>query len=148
MTAVPVASRRKGARRDRSRHLRPTLVKELKSSPKIRALREGDWTDYDDVDRPAVRRGSRLEPKDIPLRLAEWAHEELTVLKDAGTPAAPERPLQVGIPSYLDLALFMFGPLGAVRYGAVLRQTVATQVDQIVALGGDTVVLQLETRPR
>ncbi|MDH6222268.1 hypothetical protein [Streptomyces pseudovenezuelae] len=66
-------------------------MKELKSSPKIRALREGDWTDYDDVDRLTVRRGSRREPEDIALRLAEWAHEELTVLKDAGTPAAPER---------------------------------------------------------
>jgi hypothetical protein len=47
------------------------LVKQLKRADRIRALRDGDWTDYDNVDRLAVGRGTRLTPADIPLRLAE-----------------------------------------------------------------------------
>jgi hypothetical protein len=121
------------------------LVKDLKRNPKIRALREGHWTAYDDVDRLAVRRGSRLEPGDIPLRLAEWAEEELAILDTAGTPATRERPLQIGVPSYLDLALFILGPVGALRHSAAFLDAVCAEVDRVVALGGDRVVLQVET---
>ncbi|MFJ4467911.1 hypothetical protein ACIP2X_10615 [Streptomyces sp. NPDC089424] len=121
------------------------LVKELKNDPKIRAVREGDWTDYDDVDRLAVRRGYELRPEDIPLRLAAWAQEELAVLDAAGTPATAERPLQIGVPSPLDLALFILGPAGALRHVSVFLKAVAAQIERIVAVGGDRVVLQLET---
>ncbi|MFF4248794.1 hypothetical protein ACFYY2_30615 [Streptomyces sp. NPDC001822] len=121
------------------------LVKELKTGPKIRATREGDWTDYDDVDRLAVRRGQRLTVQDVPLHLAEWAEAELAVLDEAGTPATAERPLQVGIPSYLDLALFIFGPSGALRTAGVLLDAITAQVERIVALAGDRVVIQVET---
>jgi hypothetical protein len=121
------------------------LVKELKRHPKIRAIREGDWTDYDDVDRLAVRRGERLTSGDIPLHLAEWAREELAVLEKLGSPATPDRPLQIGVPGYLDMALFIFGPIGAVRHGRAFLDAVAAQIDEISAVAGDRVVFQLET---
>ncbi|MFJ3224492.1 hypothetical protein ACIPJS_14210 [Streptomyces sp. NPDC086783] len=121
------------------------LVKDLKNNPKIRTLREGEWTAYDDVDRLAVRRGARLTREDIPLRLAEWAEEELAILEDAGTPATRERPLQIGVPSYLDLALFILGPAGALRHSAAFLDAVCTEVDRVVSLAGDRVVLQVET---
>ncbi|GAA1523083.1 hypothetical protein [Kribbella lupini] len=121
------------------------LVKELKRHPKIRAVREGDWTDYDDVDRLAVRRGEQLTSGDIPLHLAEWAKEELAVLEDSGSPATPDRPLQIGVPGYLDMALFIFGPSGAIRHGRAFLDAVAAQIEEISAVAGDRVVYQLET---
>lgn len=121
------------------------LVKELKAGPKVTARQEGDWSDYDDVDRLAVRRGHRLTPGDIPLHLAEWAEEELDALQAAGTPATAERPLQVGVPSYLDLALFIFGPIGALRWAGVFLDAVTAQVERMVAHAGNRVVIQIET---
>jgi hypothetical protein len=121
------------------------LVQELKRHPKIRAVREGDWTDYKDVDRLAVRRGEQLTSGDIPLHLAEWAKEELTVLEDSGSRATPDRPLQIGVPGYLDMALFIFGPSGAVRHGKAFLDAVAAQIEEISAVAGDRVVYQLET---
>src|SRR5581483_11454105 len=59
------------------------FIKELKASQKIRARRDGDWTDYDDVDRLAVRRGTRLTPADLPLRIAEYARADLAALARA-----------------------------------------------------------------
>src|SRR5205807_2760990 len=64
------------------------FIKELKASPKIRALRDGDWTDYDDVDRLTVRRCARLTAADLPLRIAEYARDDLAALAAVagGTP--------------------------------------------------------------
>jgi hypothetical protein len=121
------------------------LVKQLKQADKIRALRDGDWTDYDNVDRLAVRRGTRLTAADIPLQLAEWARQELDVLDAAGTPATAERPLQIGVPCYLDLALFIFGPARMLGQMRVFREAVAAQIEEIVARAGDRVIFQLET---
>ncbi|MFH8224686.1 hypothetical protein ACH4C2_36830 [Streptomyces sp. NPDC018057] len=121
------------------------LVKELMRSPKIRARRTGDWTGYDDVDRLAVRRGQALTAEDIPLRWARWAEEELAVLEALGTPATRQRPLQVGLPAFLDLCLFIFGPTGPVRQGRAFLDAVTAQAEQVIALGGERVVLQLET---
>jgi hypothetical protein len=116
------------------------LVKEMKSEPWARTVRHGDWTAYDDVDRLAVRRGVRLTAADIPLRLAEWAREELAV---AG--ATPERPLQIGVPCYLDITLFTFGPVGVFRHSGAFLDAIAGQLEEIVGFAGDRVVFQLET---
>ena len=83
-------------------------------------MRDGDWTDYDDTDLLTVRRGQ--QPR-IPLRLAQYAAEDRAALEslvdgDAGLP------LQVGIPGYLDMALFAFGPVGAIRHSSRLLPAV------------------------
>jgi hypothetical protein len=117
------------------------MVEELKQHPKIRVVREGNWTTYDDVDRLAVRRGERLAAADIPMRLAEWAREELDLLAAAGRPATPELPLQVGIPGYVDMAMFAFGPAGAFGVMPAFLDAVAAEIEE---LADDRVVFQLE----
>jgi hypothetical protein len=118
------------------------MIKELKAAPGIRALRDGDWTDYDDVDRLAVRRGARLTAVDIPLRIAEHAREDLAVLAELD-PAQP-LPLQIGVPGYLDMALFIFGPLGVIRHARAFLTAVAAQITEIRRDAGERVVFQLE----
>jgi hypothetical protein len=117
------------------------MIKDLKGASWTRAVRHGDWTGYDDVDRLTLRPGTRLTARDIPLKLAEWAREELTA---AGEDATADRPLQIGIPCYLDMALFTFGPTGLLRHTRPFLDAVAAQIDQIVSFGGDRVVFQLE----
>jgi hypothetical protein len=115
------------------------VVKELKRLPQVATVRSGDWTGYDDVDRLKVPFGARLRPEDVPLRFAEHALEELEVLGELGTPL----PLQVGVPGYLDLALFTFGPAGVVRHGRTFLRAVAGELARIRA-ASDNVVFQLE----
>jgi hypothetical protein len=118
------------------------FVKELKAAPNIRALRDGDWTDYDDVDRLAVRRGARLTPADLPLRIAEYARKDLAALTDLDPGAG--LPLQIGVPGYLDMALFIFGPLGVPRYARTFLTAIADQITEIQREAGERVVFQLE----
>ena len=118
------------------------MIKELKARPNIRARRDGDWTDYDDVDRLAVRCGARLRAADIPLRIAEHTHEDLAALAELD-PARP-LPLQVGVPGYQDMALFIFGPLGVIRHGRAFLAAVVEQIAEIQGEAGERVVFQLE----
>jgi hypothetical protein len=114
------------------------VMRALKASPKIRALRHGDWSGYDDVDRLAVRRGERLLPSDIPLEMVENFDHERALLPDT------DRPLQVSVPGYLDMALFTFGPTGVPRYARVFRDALTAQIAAIHARAGDGAVFQLE----
>jgi hypothetical protein len=120
------------------------LIDELALLPQVRTVRSGNWTGYDDAVRLAVRRGARLTATDIPVRLAEHALEELNALRDIGSPATTELPLQVGVPCYLDLALFGFGPLGVFRHSRLFLHAIAGDLADIHAEAGDRMVYQLE----
>ncbi|WP_369055304.1 hypothetical protein [Kineococcus terrestris] len=128
---------------DRSRWVVST-VQRLAQRPELRRTRSGDWADYDDVDRFAVRRGLRLRPEHLDLRIAEHAEQELRVLAASGHPATPGLPLQVGVPGHLDLALFAFGPAAVPRTAGVVRRALRRELSRVAAAGGSSVVLQLE----
>lgn len=112
------------------------MVKELKGQPEIRSVKDGDWSGYEDTDLLTVRRGQQLR---IPLRLEQYATEDRAALEsvvdDAGLP------MQVGVPGYLDMALFTFGPLGAIRHSRKFLTAVSDQISRIAA---PDVVFQLE----
>ncbi|MFC9847625.1 hypothetical protein ACFWFF_17250 [Streptomyces sp. NPDC060223] len=120
------------------------LVKAIKALPHIRTVQDGEWTGYDDTDRLKVQRGSRLTPGDIPMRLSEYAREELAALDALGTPASADLPLQVGVPGYLDMALFIFGPVGVFRHARAFRDATAGQIADVHRTAGDALVFQLE----
>jgi hypothetical protein len=120
------------------------MIDEIGQLPQIRIVRSGQWTGYDDATRLAVRRGGRLTAEDIPLRLTRHTVEELAVLRELGSPATAELPLQVGVPCYLDMALFTFGPPGVFRHSRPCLDAVSSQVAEIHAEAGDRVVFQLE----
>jgi hypothetical protein len=121
-----------------------SLIKEIKQLPQIRTVRGGEWANYEDTDRLAVRRGAKLTPADIPLRLEQYAREELATLQEIGSPATARLPLQVGVPCYLDMALFSFGPLGVFRHSRAFLRAVAGQLAELHAEAGDRVVFQVE----
>ncbi|WP_432542980.1 hypothetical protein [Kineococcus sp. SYSU DK002] len=128
---------------DRLRWIVP-VVQRLAHRPELRRTRSGDWSGYDDVDRFARRRGRRLLPEHLDLRIAEHAEEELRVLQDSQHPATPALPLQVGLPGHLDLAWFSFGPAAVPRAAPVVRRALGGEIARTVAAGGRSVVFQLE----
>ncbi|MEV4597124.1 hypothetical protein AB0K15_06940 [Amycolatopsis sp. NPDC049253] len=117
------------------------VVKELKRSGAVRVVKDGDWTAYDDTDRLAAR---RLEPGQIPLRIADDALAEFELLRAQGAPATTEQPLQVGVPGYLDMALFIFGPLGVFKHARAFLEAAGAQIERVHAEQRDRVVFQLE----
>jgi hypothetical protein len=119
------------------------VVRALKRLPEIKILRAGEWTGYADTDRLKVRRGARLTVADIPLGLARYAREELDLIAEKPG-GGGELPLQVGVPGYLDMALFVFGPLGVFRLWRVFLNALAAQVAEIHETAGDRAVFQLE----
>ncbi|MEV5155686.1 hypothetical protein AB0K81_27715 [Streptomyces werraensis] len=121
------------------------LAKDLMRLPHIRTSRTGEWTDYDDVDRLVLKRGHTLRVADIPLRMADWAEDGIASLDALGTPATPQLPLQIGIPGYLDIALFLFGPVGMFSHATTFRFALARQIERIAHFAGDRVVFQIET---
>lgn len=106
---------------DRANWIVP-VVQRLAREPVVRRVRSGGWTGYDDVDRFAVRRGQRLGPEHLDLRVARYGSEELDLLAGSGHPATEELPLQVGVPGSFDVALFSFGPAAALRLEPVFRR--------------------------
>src|SRR4051812_20449464 len=116
------------------------LGKALKLLPQVKTVRDGNWAGYDDTDRLAGARGARLTGADIPMRLSEYAREELAALEAEGSPATADLPLQVGVPGYLDIALFVFGPAGVLRHGRTFLDATAHQVADLHGVAGDTVV--------
>lgn len=119
------------------------VIKRLQASAKVRTVRHGSWTDYDDVDRLALRRGHRLRPDDIPLGIADHFREEREALRDV-LGERTSKPLQVGIPGYLDMALFTFGPRGVLRHARTFRRALSGQVDAIQGAFPGEAVFQLE----
>lgn len=119
------------------------VVKRLQTAAKVHTKKNGSWSDYDDVDRLAVRRGARLTPDDIPLRIADDFRDEHEVLCSIiGSP--PTKPIQVGIPGYLDMALFTFGPVGLVKYARTYRRALSRQIEAIETTNPGGAVFQLE----
>ncbi|MEU4668074.1 hypothetical protein AB0F91_08910 [Amycolatopsis sp. NPDC023774] len=96
-----------------------SVVEELKHSGAVRVVKDGDWTAYDDIDHLAAR---RLEPERIPLHIADDVLAEFELLPASGTPATAQQPLQVGVPAYLDMTLFLFGPLGVAKHARAFRR--------------------------
>lgn len=88
----------------------------------------GSWSNYDDVDRRALRRGQKYQPDDVPLSMAEHFGAERDALQAVlGHQSA--KPLQIGIPAYLDMALFIFGPRGVLRYARTFRRALSSQIN-------------------
>lgn len=115
------------------------VVKRLIESTKVRLHRAGSWSNYDDTDRLSIRAGRRLTPGDIPLQLVEHFRQELCEL-----PGDPAMPLQVGVPGYLDMALFMFGPVGLLAHARTFRRSLSQHIAAIHDLTPGKAVFQLE----
>jgi hypothetical protein len=123
------------------------MIESFRQHPDLRLVKDGDWSDYDNLPRFAVKYGHRLYGAALDLGLvaaARSASPEFTALRDqlAQVPRPPR--FLVGIPGDIDLALFTFGPAGPVRHLRPFTEALAATMHQADALLGDDVVFQIE----
>ncbi|QYN18916.1 hypothetical protein [Amycolatopsis sp. DSM 110486] len=107
--------------------------------------RAGDSTGYDDYPQYRVAAGQRLAPEDVSLRRANEATAVMGARRGLDT-AGPLPPMQVSIPSPLDLAYICLGaPFPLMAHLGVFRQALVDDVEEIHQRFGDEVVFQIET---
>jgi len=126
-----------------------SMVEALRSHPDLEVVKAGDWSDYDKVPRLRVRRGHTFTGETVDLGIAgaaQAARPAFEALRDqqhASSGAAPLQ-FQVGIPGDIDLALFTFGPAGALRHRRPFTDALLDSMRRVRELYGDDVVFQLE----
>ncbi|MEV0697271.1 hypothetical protein AB0I53_05040 [Saccharopolyspora sp. NPDC050389] len=115
--------------------------------PALEMVRSGECESYADMPVYRVRRGHRLTVEDVELgRLAEVS-PAVASWRELGAGFGPLPPVQVSVPSPLDLALFTLGASArALRYFPVFERMISAEVAAITHRHGpDEVALQLES---
>ena len=121
------------------------IVEALRAHPDLELRREGDWSDYDKTPRFGVRRGHRLLGATIDLGHLAAVRESFPAFEKALTAADREGlAFQQGVPCDLDLAMFAFGPLGALRYRRAFTEATLVEVREIAARTGPGTLFQIE----
>lgn len=121
------------------------IVEALAEHPDLERVCTGDWSDYDRRTRLRLRAGHRLRAETLNLGYAAAFRDNLSLHRRLRARyGRPELPYQVGIPSDLDLALFVLGPIQALRYRHVFTAATAAEIHAIHALAGEEVLFQLE----
>lgn len=121
-----------------------SFIESLRAHPDLELRKEGHWTSYQDTPVFGVRRGRKLTAASLSLGTLERTREELAVLDRLAAGEGAPKTLLVGIPDYLNLALFSMGKLGPVRYGTVFRDLIVREICETQAEFGDRVIFQLE----
>ncbi len=105
-----------------------SFIESLRDHPDLEVSKEGKWGSYEDLLVHRVRRGHKLDGSTMSLGTLERTREELEVL-DRLTSNLPDRPvLLVGIPDYLNLALFSMGKMGPLRYRKAFLDMVVNDI--------------------
>ncbi len=121
------------------------MIEALRGHPDFRLVRDGDWSSYQDVPRFGLLPGHRLHPQALQLGIADVAAESWAVYAElCRQMECNGLTFQCGIPSYLDLALFSFGPLRALWHLRAFRAAVIREVRRAYELTHGDIVMQLE----
>jgi hypothetical protein len=131
------------------RHLWCTpVIEKLRANPDVEILRDGDWSDYEQVAQWKVRDGHTLDPANLRMHYAlafRNSYPSFRVLRE--NHGRPDLRFQVGIVAPIDLAIYAFGEAAFADPSILDGWQVATVRDiaEIHAEAGDDVVFQLET---
>jgi hypothetical protein len=128
---------------DRSNWIVP-FIESLRNHPDLEVKREGGWSSYDDLLVHRVRPGHTLTGSSMSLGTLERTAQELEVL-DRLTPDRPEPvDLLVGMPDYLNLALFSMGKIGPLKHARAFRDLLVQEITEVYNKFGTRVIFQLE----
>ena len=131
------------------RHLWCTpVIEKLRANPDVEILRDGDWSDYEQVAQWKVRDGHTLDPANLRMHYAlafRNSYPSFRILRE--NHGRPDLRYQVGIVAPIDLAIYAFGEAAFADPSILDAWQVATVRDiaEIHAEAGDDVVFQLET---
>ena len=131
------------------RHLWCTpIIEKLRANPDVELIRDGDWSDYQNVAQWRVRDGHTLDPANVRMHYALAFHNSypsFRVLREMH--GRPDLRFQVGIVAPIDDAIYAFGEAAFADPSILEAFQVATVRDiaEIHAEAGDDVVFQIET---
>ncbi len=121
-----------------------SFIESLRGHPDLEIQKEGKWSGYEDLLVHRVRKGHKLSGSTMSLGTLERTREELAAL-DRATAGMEERPaLLVGIPDYMNLALFSMGKVGLAKHSRPFRDMVVNDITETYKEFGDRVIFQLE----
>ncbi|GAA0517140.1 hypothetical protein [Saccharopolyspora thermophila] len=122
-------------------------VQSRSQHPGFVVVKAGECTSYADIPTHRVRRGHRLTTEDVALGRPREVAAAFAVrrLLEAEFPNLP--PVQVSVPSPVDLSLFTFGHPGrALRHYSVFERMIRAEVAEVVHRhGAREVTFQLES---
>jgi hypothetical protein len=122
-----------------------SIIGALRDHPAVQLKRNGQWSDYNDRPRYRVRRGAHLDPELLQLGYDAAMRQSRPVLDDlVAKHGLGDVIYQVGVASGFDLALFAFGPLGALRYRTAFNRAAIREIRSIRSILDDDVLFQIE----
>jgi hypothetical protein len=121
------------------------IIEGLRQHPDLQLVSDGRWSGYDDLPKFRVRRGHRLFGATLDFgHVAAFRGSWPVFQRLRGEAGRPDLAFQVGVPGDFDMAMFTFGPAGAVRHRRPFTEATVREIHEIHALGGDDVVFQIE----
>lgn len=118
------------------------IVEGLRRHPDLEVKRDGRWSDYDDLPVFKVRAGHRLTGDRLDFGNVAAFRASYPTYRGVRGPA--QTGFQVGVPGDFDLALFVLGPLGALRNRRPFTDATIAEIRAVHAEAGNDVVFQLE----
>jgi hypothetical protein len=118
------------------------IVEGLRQHPDLEVKRDGKWSDYDDLLVFKVRRGRRLTGDTLDFGHVAAFRESYPAYRQLRGPA--QTGFQVGVPGDFDMALFVLGPVGALRNRRPFTDATIAEIRAIHAEAGSDVVFQIE----
>jgi len=118
------------------------IVEGLRRHPDLELKQDGRWADYDDLLVFKIRRGHTLSGESLDFGHVAAFRASYPIYRQVRGPA--QTGFQVGIPGDLDMALFVLGPVGALRNRRPFTDATIAEIRAIHAEAGTDVVFQIE----
>jgi hypothetical protein len=106
---------------------------------------DGFPSDYDDVQKLKPKRPPSEMHKHLKFGYDDYFKASYPIFKRLRDEHnLPDLKFQVGVPTGLGIAFSMMQPLAALRYTDAFNRRIAHEVNEIIRVGGDDVVIQVE----
>lgn len=120
-----------------------SIMDTLRAHPDLELSKPGDWSDYDRTPVLRVRRGHRLYGATLDFGHVDAARQSLPDFR-ATVADHPQIAFQQGVPGDLDMAMFAFGPAGALLQRRPFTEATLTEIRGVAAVTGPETLFQVE----
>ncbi|WP_086827023.1 hypothetical protein [Allokutzneria sp. NRRL B-24872] len=121
------------------------FVDSLDGHADLETVARGAWSSYTDIPKYRVRKGRELTGGALNLGYVDEFRRSYPVFKKLREKQGHEGlRYQVGVPGPLDLAMFVFGPIGPFKHVKPFHDATTRELREIHAEAGDDVLFQIE----
>ncbi|MBI1376342.1 MAG: hypothetical protein GC157_02500 [Frankiales bacterium] len=121
------------------------IIGSLRAHPDLELVRNGTWSDYDDIPRFKVRKGHRLYGASLDFGHVAAVTASLPVFDEVTAELGRDDVVfQVGTPGDTDMALFTLGPVAGLRQRRAFTEATLHEVRAVQRITGGKAVFQIE----